>query len=211
MIITEIVPQAKNPNRFNVYLDGKFAFGASINTVADHKLYDSLKISESELSTIINSELFEKLYERCVKYLAKMIRTREQVRQYISNLFFKNRKKWFSDTQSVNENEIADKVITRLLEAKLLNDRYFAQAFIEDRVANKPRGRRLIFSELFSKGISQTLAEEVWNELEIDEMTLLKAVYQKKFGNKKFDSSDQKTVRFLLSKGFDWDDIENLG
>ena len=51
--ITSVEPQKKNLRRFNVYLDGEFAFGADEDLVVNKRLVVGKEISKEDLEKIL--------------------------------------------------------------------------------------------------------------------------------------------------------------
>ena len=94
-------------------------------------------------------------------------------------------------------------VITQLIEKGFINDREFCHLWINYRNRHRPSSKRMILSELLSKGINKSLAEELIDNLD-DESNAMKAslkVYGRyyKYGYTTFRT---KLGNYLIRKGF---------
>ncbi len=77
-----------------------------------------------------------------------------------------------------------DAAVARCTELGYLDDRMFARSYVRDRLKLRPRGRRVLTTELRQKGIAQEDAiaaiEEAFAEADIEEADLAKQVAQKR-------------------------------
>jgi regulatory protein len=145
--ITSVEQQKKNKNRFNIYLDGEFAFGADEDTVVNFRLLKGKQISEEDLEKILVETEIGKLMERMYGLFGRRQRTEREVRDYMRNLSFKRKLK---DLEEISE-VIIDKVIERLKTKSLLNDSQFAEEWLVARQLSKKKGAIAIRSELMQK------------------------------------------------------------
>lgn len=107
--------------------------------------------------------------------------------------------------------EAADKVIKKLKEQELINDKKFIDLFIRDRIAIKPKGKRVLIRELKLKGIKDELIEEYFSQNSLDEESLALKILEKRWLRfKSLDSQKrfEKSVRFLMNRGFEYDLIK---
>lgn len=210
MKISALSSQKKDSNRVSMFLDGEFACGLSLNSVARYNLFVGKEIGEEEYENILLSDLQERLFNRAINYLNRSIRSKSQIRTYLNTLLIKKKGKWFSTLDREQESKIIDEVLCKLEEYSYLDDREYAEQFILSRMKNKPRGKRVLLSELISKGISKDLAQEKLDELVEDEYVMLKQTYEKRFKDEILQKDDRKKIDFLLRKGFNWDLIERF-
>ncbi|MGQ0696085.1 MAG: regulatory protein RecX [Nitrospiraceae bacterium] len=89
--------------------------------------------------------LSEQWLHLAVRYLARRDRTVAQVEQFL-------RDKGASPAQ-------AKETIGRLSDLRYLNDRAYAERWVENRLAHRPMGRERLKAELQAKGIADTLAD----------------------------------------------------
>src|SRR3989344_4623647 len=80
--ITEVVPQKKNPHRFNIYLDGQFAFGADEDLVVEYRLIKDKVIDQVLLDKLLFEAEVGKLMERMYALFNKRARSEKEIRDY---------------------------------------------------------------------------------------------------------------------------------
>jgi regulatory protein len=154
LTVTRLEPQKKNPQRLNVYLDGEFAFG--ISRAAAPWLAEGNKLSQQKINEMQEKDQFEGAYQRAINFLSYRIRSEKEIRQNL--------------TKHEVPESIIERVLDRLRSASLVDDRDFAFQWVENRVRFKPRGKRALSSELFQKGITNEIIEDVLAELNEEEL-----------------------------------------
>lgn len=210
MKVTKLSAQERNTERVNMFLDEKFACGLSINTIAKYNIFVGKELTEEEYRSILYDDLGERLFNRSIDYLGSSIKSSKQIRIYLSNLLYKKKGSWYEELAKENREELVENTMQKLEKYSYLNDNEFAEAFIQSRMKNKPRGKNILLAELLAKGISKDLAQKKLDELVDDEYDMLKRVYEKKYRDEKFGIRDRKKIDFLLRKGFSWNLIESL-
>ncbi len=210
MRVTQLSSQKKNPSRVNLYIDNEFFCGLSLDAVAKFGIYQGKEIEEKELEKILVSELKNRFLQRAMSYISRGIKTEFQMRRYLKTLSIKKKGSWFENIRDDQLQEILDEVMNKLKEYDYLDDEEFASQFISSRIKNKPRGKRVLVSELISNGVNKDLAERKVDELVEDEYDVLRRVYEKKYKEERFTIRDNKKIDFLKRKGFDWDLIKRL-
>lgn len=208
MVVTLLESQKKDPSRVNLYIDGNFFCGISINTIAKYSLFAGKEITSEILDELFFSELEMRFFDKAVELLVKSPKTEKQVVQYLKELSFKKKGKWFDNIDSDTLQKICSKVIGKLQEYGYLNDREYAELFVNSRLKNRPRGKDILIMELISKGVSKDIAIDVTSTMISDEYELLVQAYKKKYKDQKINMDDRKKIDYLRRKGFEWDLIE---
>ena len=164
MRITSLEQQAHNPDRVNLYIDGKFALGISAELMLKLHLHLDQELSEAELADLQNEEARQQAVERAINYLSFRPRSQEEVRRYL-------RKK---ETPP----EIIEAALERLQRLDYLNDRDFASFWRENRERFNPRGAQALRNELRMKGVEREIVDETVDD-EHDEELALRAATRK--------------------------------
>lgn len=207
--ITEVSPQKKNPKRFNVYLDGVFAFGADEDLVVEQRLIVGKVIDPQNLDKIVFEAEVGRLMERMYRLLGLRLRSEKEIRDYIRNLSFKRKIK--------GDEEISDLVTERLIEKLkqkgMINDLEFAKIWLESRA--KKRGLQLVKSELYKKGIDREIIESLLSNTTdtTDQETTAEALLEKRLPRwKGLSLIDQKkkSYEFLIRRGFEYDIVKKV-
>lgn len=209
MKITSVEPQKKNPRRFNIFLDGKFAFGADEDLVVERRLVTGKEIPETDLQILLEEAEIGKLMERMYGLFGRRQRSEKEVRDYLKQLSFKRKLKGDGEITD----EIASALVSKLVRKGLINDLEFAKSWVESR--SKRKGINALKSELFNKGIGREIIEEVLsNEALVSSgaQTAEKLLERKMriWKNLKEYEFKQKALQFLMSRGFEYDLCKEL-
>ncbi len=138
-IITTIEPQKKHPDRVNIYLDGTFAFGLS-NVVAAW-LHSGQQLSDEKIASLQNEDEIERAYQRALHFLSYRPRSVHEVRDRLGAAGYVP--------------HVIDEVLLRLEKKGYIGDIQFAQQWIENRAAFRPRSHRALRYELRQKGVNE--------------------------------------------------------
>ncbi len=208
--ITEIQPQKKNPNRYNIFVDDSFFCGVSTLAIAKYQLYKGKEIENDQLQKISKNEIYLRFLDRATTYIARAVKSEKDVRTYLKQLIFKKKGKWFEEGIDLDFDKLIEKVVTQLKKYKFIDDERYAKLFVESRVRSRPRSKSVLRSELLSKGIDRDTVKSVLESELTDDSQLILSVYSKRFKEAEFALTDRKKVDFLRRKGFNWDEISKL-
>ena len=192
--ITKIEPQVKNKDRVNIYLDGEFKLGYSLELAMLNHLKNDVEISDEQLEQLVFENEKTQALNKAVTLLGKNLKTRRQMRTYLND-------KGYSKT-------IVDYVLEKLSEYNYINDINYAKIYIRS-VKNK-YGKVKIIANLRQKGVSDKDIDEVMQEFESDTDSIM-ALAQKYMKNKEVNQDNvAKLYRHLLSKGFGYDEVNSV-
>ncbi|MBO5713370.1 MAG: regulatory protein RecX [Clostridia bacterium] len=187
--VTDLKPQ-KNSKRVNVYLDGEFYMGMELYTVMKYRIKVGNTYSESELDAFVLDEEKNSAFNYVLNSLSKSLKTEKQVRIKLYERGYTY--------------PIVKEVIEKLKSYGYLNDEQFVTKFVN--TYSKTKGKRLIKTQLKLKGVSDSDIENVDNIIE-NELNSAVYVAEKYLKNKPNDiKTKQKCYRYLLSKGFSYED-----
>ncbi len=188
MKISAIKPQKKNKNRCSIFIDGEYRFGLSKDIVIKYDLHEGDDIDETHISAVLLQEEKEKVRTRAFKILQFRQRSVYELSTRLMDIGF--------------EKTLVDDVVTGFIDDDTLNDRRFAESFVQDYTTLKPKGNRFIYHELVKRGIAKDIIETVLSGR--DEKDLIKTFLQKKM--QAYDlqkpKDRQKVLRQLLNRGF---------
>jgi regulatory protein len=103
-----------------------------------------------------------------------------------------------------------DLALERLTEFGYLNDERFAELWIENRLAHRPRGKRMLEQELRQKGIDREIVQETVSVMAIDDRTAALDLARKRFKsvqNLPPEEQKKKLTGILARRGFDYGTI----
>lgn len=189
--ITKIEVQKKNKNRVNVYADGEFYCGLSLETIMKNRLKEGQSITKESLDFLITQTEKESAVARAVNFISKVQKTKKQVKDYLL-------KKGYDEDTSCY-------AIEKLEEYHFIDDELFAKNYINYK--NKTSGSKKIKMELKNRGVEEELIKASLEDYANDRASI-ESVANKYLKNKPLDAqTKQKAYRHLLSKGYSYDDI----
>ena len=193
MNITAIKQQVKNPERVSVFVEGKYSFSLSLDELLAERLKQGQEVDELGIKRLKKISADGKLRMRALAWITSRPHSTREFTDYL------RRKKV--------EPEQVESLIVDFTGRGYLDDEYFAKWFAEGR-RNKSKSTRAITAELRSKGISPVTIQNIVSE---DEKSLDKAalkVILNKLSKRPRYQDQEKLVRYLLSKGFNYGDIK---
>lgn len=187
-VITDISPQAKNPKRLNLYLDGKFYCGLDVLTAAKYRLKAGASVDEGELVDLLKEAEYRKAFDYALKVLSNAMKTEKEVKDKLSARGYPA--------------EIIGEVIVKIKEYGFISDGEYAKKYVAS-YGNK-KGKNLIKTELKRKGVKD---EDISAAIEeTDETEAVEALSEKYFKNRERTYENAvKCYRHLISKGFDYE------
>jgi regulatory protein len=195
MRITTLQTQATNTERINIFVDGHFLMGANALIVLQMGLQVGQELTEGQLEQLRNEETLQQAVDRALNYLSFRPRSRQEVRNYLRR---KN-----------TPPELIDTVLSRLDRLDLVNDRTFANFWVETREQFSPKGAHALKSELRQKGVQREIVDELIDD-EQDEDRAWRAAQKK--AQSLFHQPDldyptfyRRLGSFLQRRGFGYD------
>jgi regulatory protein len=188
--ITALTLQKRNRQRVNVYLDGEFAFGLARILAAWMQVGQIL--SDEKIAQLKASDELEVAYQHAIKFMNYRPRTESEIRQNLLK-------------HAVPE-IILEEVVQRLHHAGLLDDRRFADAWVENRADLHPRSRRALAYELKQRGVDQQVIQKSLEQVDDDHAAYQAALRQsRKLQELDWQDFRKKMVGFLARRGFDYE------
>lgn len=204
--ITQITPQ-KKPGFFNIFVDGRFAFGLDEETLYKEQIKEGQEIGPDRLDELKGGVVFSKALNRVLNFLSFRPRSKKEVLNYLRTKVLKDRKD--RNIVEASNEEISNKVIKKLEAWGYLNDEEFARWLVEQRrSAKNPKGPLALKQELFQKGVGREIVAQVVRKSSAssDYEIVLKLLEKKdkKFRSLPIGARRQKLLQSLISRGFDY-------
>lgn len=193
MKISRIQQQVKQSNRYSIYIDDKFAFGMSEDSLLASGIYVGLELTTNERKTLEEGAAQDKIYGAALRYIALRPRSTYELRLYLK------RKK--------AEEPAIEQIIERLARIDLLNDEKFAELWVANRRLLKAVSKRRLRQELQVKQIRSDIIDRVLQEEDedVDRQALLQLIEKKRSRY----PSEEKLMQYLARQGFPYDDIKS--
>ena len=195
MKITALEPQVTNPERINVFVDGRFLLGVNASLVFQMGLEPEQELEPVQLEELQSEAALQQAVDRAYNYLSYRPRSREEVRRYLR--------------RKETPPETIEAALARLDRLDLINDHTFASFWVESREQFSPRGARALKNELRMKGVEREVVEEMIDD-EKDEERALRAGRKKALTLVRIPGMDFATFRarlgsFLQRRGFGYE------
>ncbi len=195
MKITDIKQQVKRADRYSIYVDNKYSFSLSEGELLAQHIKIGQEFDKTEFDAVQQTAVEDKAYMRSLDLLARRPRSVWEMEQYLKRKGY--------------ENNTVTKILNKLSNRGLLDDKKFALAWVRDRRVLKPVSKRRLLQELQQKKISQKIISEVLEQDETNEQDVLRDVIAKKRTQSRYQDN-QKLIAYLLRQGFRYDDVKQL-
>ncbi|TAL14158.1 hypothetical protein EPN95_04095 [Patescibacteria group bacterium] len=204
MKITGIGIQARDKNRVNVSVDGKYRFSLDVFQLSDLGIRVGKEYTDDELVTLEQESQFGKVYARALEYSLMRPHSAKEVRDYLYRKTRPTRTKSGEMREGVSS-EVTKRVFDRLVEKNYVNDQNFARYWIENRSLAKGVSKRKLTAELRTKGVEQSIIEALLIDSDRSDDDEIQKVIAKK--RSKYPDN-QKLMMYLARQGFSYDDIK---
>tara|TARA_Y100000310_G_scaffold260414_1_gene269335 strand:- start:1220 stop:1840 length:621 start_codon:yes stop_codon:yes gene_type:complete len=193
------ITQQKDSNRANIYLDGKFAFGLSLEGILQNNLKTGKVLSQEAIDNLRGGAEEEKVYNKVLRFV-----TSRPHSEYEIKLWFRRKK--------VNPEQV-ERVFDRLKNLDMVDDKVFARWWIEQRLTFRPKSQRALIVELRQKGVEREVIEDVLANVEFNEVEVAQKVAEKQKGRLKNlpqDLRNRKLSEYLARRGFSWEVVKQI-
>ncbi|MEK7059384.1 MAG: RecX family transcriptional regulator [Patescibacteria group bacterium] len=194
MKITGIKQQLKQTGRYSIYVEGKYVFSLSSESLLDSKLVSGQELSEQQIREYKQLSSDDKLYNLTLRYVAIRPRSAWELQNYLD--------------RKQAPPALAIKILNKLSDIGLINDEAFAQAYVNDRRLLRPTSRRKITLELRKKHVADEIIQTtLGNEQDTDQAALQDIIRRKRSQSRYQD--DLKLMQYLSRQGFNYGDIKS--
>ncbi|MBQ7369033.1 MAG: RecX family transcriptional regulator [Clostridia bacterium] len=189
--ITEITPQIKDKRRCNVYIDGRFCCGLTLETAVKYRLKVGEVISPERLSEIQLESEKNVALDKALTHISASKKTEKQVRDFLSGKGYLP--------------AVCDYVLEKMRGYGFVDDKDYAKDYVQFSASKK--GGKLIKMELKAKGVGEDEIDAALDGLEAEQQfQAARRILEKYMRGKTADRETlAKAYRHVMSKGFDYD------
>lgn len=198
-VITKVSAQ-RRPGRYNIFLDGKYAFSASEKTLAEFVLLKGKELTDAQVEKVKQFDADAKASDLAAHFLSYEPRTIYEVLQYLA--------------KHEISNEAAENAVNELTELDYLDDANYVRLFLKNNLRVGSDGPNSLTRKLKQKGVDpeivQNELEEVADEdwLEVGQRVTKSMRHQ--VGKISERELERKIKTKLLSHGFSSDLAEQV-
>ena len=196
MKITAVDPSPRRPDWWHISIDDAYAFSLDGATVIAEALAPGRELTDEDLGRLRGLAEESRLMEAALSFLTVRPRSRAEVRR---RLMQPRRKR------AVPPAEVVNRVLDRLAEKHLLDDREFAGYWVEQRERFSPRSSYALAQELRQRGVDRETSDAMV-DAERDSQRALDAARTRL---RALTGADYQTFRvkltaFLQRRGFNY-------
>jgi len=202
--ITAISAQIRNENRVNVSVDGTYRFSLDIYQLISLGIKIGNEYEEADLIAFEQESQFGKVYSRTLEYCLMRPHSAKEIKDYL----YRKTKPTIDKNNQIKPGvpvEITGRVFDRLVDKGYIDDRKFANYWVENRSLTKGLSRRKLISELRSKGVDISIIEQSINNSQRSDDDEIKKIIAKKRSRY---PDDKKLIMYLARQGFSYDVIK---
>ena len=194
LVITNLKSGVKNPERVNVYVNNEYAFSLSVAQVVDLGVKVGKIIDDSELAQLKQESEFGKIYQRALEWVLTRPRSEKETREYLKNKLRQPSSGFIDDT------------IEKFYSRGYLDDRKFAEWYVENRFVKKGVSAKRLRMELMKKGVAKDIIDTILEESERSDEDEIRKMITKK----RIKYTDEKLIQYLCRQGFPYELVREL-
>ncbi|MEJ7902410.1 MAG: RecX family transcriptional regulator [Thermomicrobiales bacterium] len=194
--VTAIQSQVRDPDRVSVFIDGVFAIGIARDVADAFGLHKDHMLDEALLAELMAGNLVHKATTAALNLLSFRPRSEGEIRRKLQ--------------QGKYPDSTIEQVLVKLRDWHYVDDAEFAQRWIENRSAHRPRGSRLLAQELKAKGIQPAIMAEALEEADLDEASDALALARQRsrqLHDLDLQVRERRLTGFLARRGYGFDVI----
>lgn len=193
-LITKIARQKNNPERYNIYIEEKYAFAVDETILVKYQLSKGKVLEEFERDEIVFDDEVRKAFNKAIQFLSFRMRSEHEVKKKLLDAEYGE--------------AVVLEAIQKLYQLGFLNDESFSKALLETQKKTGKKGPRAIQQELNKKGIEKSLQEEVLESYTEEDQIQIAQILAEKIANQQSSKTPrqvkQKIQDTLLRKGYSY-------
>lgn len=138
-VITSVERQKGNKHRYNLFIDGEYAFSVHEDIMIKHRLIKGESVEPDEIAVIVRDDERHQAYLEAIRYIGRRPRALKEVKLHL-------KEKGYEPDRIVE-------TVERLVAERYLDDETFAKLWTEHRIVSQRKGRRWVEMELSQKGV----------------------------------------------------------
>lgn len=200
MAVITMIEAQKRSGRYNVYVDGAYAFPVSESVLIDFRLFKGMEIDKQLKEQLVDADNVSKAYNRALDYLSNQLRTEKEVHDKLVTL-------------EIPE-ETIEQTFHKLRELHLVDDAHYAASYVRTMMHTGDKGPRVIQQHLRQKGVGEKLIDDALQlytpEKRMAVGTAVAEKLAKRYHRQPFGNQQQKIRQGLMTRGFNNDEAGQM-
>lgn len=192
--ITKIAAQ-KRPGRYNIYLNGKYAFPVAESVLVKHRLMKGMELTQEEVAQITTDDAIAQAYGKALDFLSYQLRTEAEVTQKLLK-------------EDVPPEQI-EPVLKQLRANQLLDDQAYAAAYVRTVMNTELKGPTVIRRKLRAKRVGEiqidVALEQFTPERQLENATKLAQKLFRRYAKQPARRQQEKVDQGLITQGYGGD------
>lgn len=189
--ITKIEAQ-KRHGRYNVYLDGQYAFPVAESVLIKFRLMKGLELDKKQVAAITTADQQARVYSKMLDYLAHQLRTESDILKKLHDL--------------ETPEQFIGPILQKLRDQHLVDDHEYAASYVRTAMITSLKGPGVIRQQLRMKKIGENdiddaLAQFTPEQQQANASKLAEKLFRR-YHNQPLMRQEQKVRRGLLMKGY---------
>lgn len=190
----------KRKGRYNVYLDGKYAFPVAESVLVKFRLMKGMELDKEQVKVITTADQQAQSYSKILDYLSYQMRSESEVVKKLHDL--------------ATPEEFIPPIMAKLRERRLVDDHQYAISYVQTMMTTSLKGPGVIRQHLRLKKVGEndieaalqnfTAADRVANASK-----LAKKLF-KRYHNQPTFRQEQKVRQGLVTKGYSSDLFDQI-
>ena len=191
--ITAITAQERKKNRVNLFVEGEFFAGVSLETALKLRLKAGDSVDTDKLNEILTESERAEAVQKAADYALKTLKTKRQVKDYLTRKGYSEETVWYA--------------VDKLKEYGYIDDTEYSRRFIESTA--KRQGRRLTEYKLMAKGVKKDDIALAYESAETNDFENARVLCEKYLKNKeKTKENVLKAYKYLIGRGFSYEQAD---
>ncbi|MEW9502047.1 recombination regulator RecX [Jeotgalibacillus marinus] len=154
-IITKITQQKRSNERYNIFLDGTYAFSVDEEVLARNQLSKNKELTDFDIGEIQYEDEIRKGFNKALVYLSYRMRSEYEIVLHL------------------REHEMGDacieEIMHKLRQYGYVNDEDYAKAFVNTQLRTSDKGPRHMGNGLKEKGVAPQITEAILEQIRVEE------------------------------------------
>ena len=193
MKVTEIISLSYKPGLYRVSVDSKPIGYVRPEDIFTLGLVLGRELKDSEYQQLLTAVKYTAWYGAAARYATRRLRSRAEVVLYLAR----------RDCDKQTANEIANK----LEELGVIDEVKLTESYVHDSLSSKFMSKKALELKLRQKNIDTEIIARGLENSQVQDAEMLDALIEKKKDLPSYANNKERLFRYLLNRGFRYEDI----